>query len=172
MDITKIDKNFSAAAVDQNGFLYRDAKLEPFKLEGLAWYEQNNHEYYRLPLTMTVEETNAGVIGLARHTTGVALRFRSDSPEIMIRASLVDSCDMNHMPRAGSCGFDSYCRPLNGEWTYNTTVQPGRNETGVVTKINAIAGKNPEGRLCDWIINDKNKESAKRNNQCRNKRAS
>ena len=150
MDITNIDKNFSAAAVDQNGFLYRDAKLEPFKLEGLAWYEQNNHEYYRLPLTMTVEETNAGVIGLARHTTGVALRFRSDSPEIMIRASLVDSCDMNHMPRAGSAGFDTFFkRPGDNRFLYNKTVQP----CAAQTEIEAIAGINPEGKMCEWIIN-------------------
>lgn len=153
MEITKIDKNFAAQEVDENGCLYRDVKEKPFSLEGLAWYEENEKAYRRLPVRFTENEINSGAISLSPHTSGVCVRFRSDSKQIMIRATLFASCDMNHMPRAGSCGFDSYCRPLNGEWTYNTTVQPGRTETGVVTKINAIAGRNPEGRLCDWIIN-------------------
>ena len=153
MDITKIDKNFAAQEVDENGCLYRDVKEAPFILEGMAWFEKNEKAYRRLPVWFTEKEINAGAISLSAHTSGVCVRFRSDSKLIMIRAKLYASADMNHMPRAGSCGFDSYCRPLNGEWTYNTTVQPGRNNEGVVPSVTAIVGKNPEGRLCDWIIN-------------------
>ena len=150
MDITKIDKNFSNAPVDKDGFLYRDAKLEPFKLEGLPWFNENNQEYYRIPMTITEKDVNAGVIGLSRHTAGVALRFISDSTQIMIRATLVDSCDMSHMPRAGSAGFDSFFkRPEDENFVYNKTVQPAAGQT----EIEAICGSNPEGKMCEWIIN-------------------
>lgn len=153
MEITKIDKNFAAQAVDENGCLYRDVKEAPFSLEGLAFYEENEKAYRRLPLSFTEKEINAGAFTLSKHTSGVCVRFRSDSKQIMIRATLFACCDMNHMTRAGSCGFDSYCKPLNGEWTYNTTVQPNRDQLDVNSKITAVVGKNPEGRLCDWIVN-------------------
>lgn len=153
MEITKIDKNFAPEKVDENGCLYRDVKEYPFSLEGLAFYEENEKAYYRLPKSFTTNEINEGALTLSNHTSGVCVRFRSDSKQIVIRAILAFSSDMDHMTRAGSCGFDSYCKPLNGEWTYNATVKPGRDQNGVVRNISAVIGKNPEGRLCDWMVN-------------------
>ena len=121
MDITRIDKNFSSAPVDENGFLFRDVKLAPFRLEGLAWFGENGQEYYRLPKTFTEKEVNSGALFLSHHTAGVCVRFRSDSPELMIRARLAYSSDMNHMPRAGSAGFDSYRKAPGEKLLYNFT---------------------------------------------------
>ena len=52
MDITRIDSNFSTQPADENGFLFRDVKLPPFSIEGLAWYKENGQAYYRIPKTM------------------------------------------------------------------------------------------------------------------------
>ncbi|MCI5779591.1 MAG: SGNH/GDSL hydrolase family protein [Lentisphaeria bacterium] len=144
-----IGKRYSSAPA-RNGFLYRDVKLSPFKLEGLAWFRENNREYFRIPLKLTEKEVNDGVIGYARHTAGVTVRFKSDSPVVMIRATLVNSYDMNHMTRAGSAGFDSYFkRPEDGRFLYNTTVQPNPGQK----QIEAVCGINPENKMCEWIIN-------------------
>ena len=53
MDITRIDGNFSTEPADENGFLFRDVKLPPFRIEGLAWYGENGGAWYRLPKTFT-----------------------------------------------------------------------------------------------------------------------
>ena len=144
-----VGKEYSDAPA-KNGFLYRDVKLSPFKLEGLAWFEENNREYFRIPLKLTEKEVNDGVIGYARHTAGVTVRFKSDSPVIMIRATLVKSYDMNHMTRSGSSGFDSYFkRPEDERFLYNMTVQPNAGQK----QVEAVCGINPENKMCEWIIN-------------------
>ena len=153
MDISRIDKNFSPEPADENGFMFRDVKLEPFRLEGLAWFHENQHAYFRLPKTFTDKEVNSGALSLAYHTAGVCVRFRSDSPEVMIRAKLVYGCDMNHIPRTGSCGFDSYRKEPGGDLLYNCTVQPSRIHIDSQSTILAKCGYNPDGQLCEWVVN-------------------
>ena len=148
MDITRIDKNFSAEPVDENGFLFRDVKLEPFKIEGLPWFEENGRAYYRLPKTLTEKDVNNGALTLSHHMAGVCVRFRSDSPELMIRAKLAYSSDMNHMPRAGSAGFDSYRKAPGEDLLYNFTVQPSPKQEDILAKC----GHNPGGQMCEWVI--------------------
>lgn len=144
-----VEKKYSTAPA-RNGFLYRNVKLSPFKLEGLAWFKENNQEYFRVPMTLSEKEVNDGVISYARHTAGVTVRFKSNSPVIMIRATLVKSYDMNHMTRAGSSGFDSYFkRPGDKKFIYNTTVQPNAGQK----QIEAVCGINPENKMCEWVIN-------------------
>ena len=134
----------------KNGFLYRNVKLSPFKLEGLPWFAENDQEYYRMPLSITEKQVNDGVLGYARHTAGVTVRFISDSPVIMIRATLVKSYDMNHMTRAGSAGFDSYFkRPGDENFVYNKTVLVNAGQT----QLESVCGINPEKKMCEWIIN-------------------
>ena len=149
MDITRIDRNFSTEPVNANGFLFRDVKQAPFRLEGLGWYEENGHAFYRLPKTMTEAEINAGALSLANHTSGVCVRFRSDTPELVIRAKLANSCDMSHMPRAGSMGFDTYRKLPGGELLYNRTIKPAPGTVELETEC----GKNPDGLLCEWVVN-------------------
>lgn len=149
MDITRIDKNFSPDPVDENGFLFRDVKLAPFQIEGLPWFQENGQEYYRLPKSFTEKEVNNGALSLSNHTSGVCVRFRSDSPELMIRAELAYSSDMNHMPRTGSAGFDSYRKAPGEDLLYNFTVQPSPGQKNILAKC----GHNPGGQLCEWVVN-------------------
>ena len=149
MDIRKIDRNFSLQAADENGFIYFDAAEEPFSLEGLPFFDENGKIFYRLPRTFTEKEVNAGALELGWHTAGVHVRFRSDSPEIMVRAKLQRSCDMNHMPRAGSAGFDSCFKAPGKKMMYNKTIQPDPGQK----EVNALCGLNDTGKVCDWIIN-------------------
>ncbi|MBR7118948.1 MAG: hypothetical protein IKC77_01975 [Lentisphaeria bacterium] len=149
MDIRKIDSNFADAKPTEDGFIYYNVKNAPFSLEGLPFYAENSGAYYRLPLTITENEVNKGAIELGWHTSGVHVRFRSDSPEIMLRAKLHKSCDSNHMPRTGSAGFDSYFKAPGKKMLYNATVKP---DPGTVD-ICQLCGVNDTGKVCDWIIN-------------------
>ncbi|MBR7120869.1 MAG: hypothetical protein IKC94_01345 [Lentisphaeria bacterium] len=149
MDITGIDKNFSAQTADENGFIFCNVKEPPFSLEGLPWYQENGQCYYRLPKNMTVKDVNEGALSLSYHTSGVCVRFRSDSSQIMIRAKLSNSCDMNHMPRAGSAGFDTFCKMPGGKLLYNCTVKPSPGQVD----ISEVAGNNPDRKFAEWIIN-------------------
>lgn len=149
MDISRIDRNFSAPGIGDFKVFYTDVKKAPFVIEGLPWFRQNHSAYYRIPRELTQKETNEGIIALSNHTAGVCVRFRSDSPVITVRAKLAYSSDMNHMPRAGSAGFDSYCTPDGGKQCYNKTVQPNRDQID----IEALLGINPGKGMCDWLIN-------------------
>ena len=149
MDISKIDKNFAAKAVDENGFSFYDVKETPLVIEGLAWFEENNQAYYRLPKTMTEKEINSGALELAHHTSGVCVRFRSNSKELMIRAKLAHNAEFNHMPRTGTSGFDSLYKISGKKLRYNHTVQVNSGETDILASL----GENPEGLMCDWVVN-------------------
>lgn len=149
VDISRIDRNFSAPGIGDFNIVYTDVKKTPFVIEGLPWFKQNKSAYYRIPKKLTEKDTNEGIIALSNHTAGACVRFRSDSPVIVIRVKLAYSSDMNHMPRAGSAGFDSYCKPDGGKQLYNKTVQPGRDQID----IEALLGVNPRKGMCDWQVN-------------------
>ena len=148
MDISKIDKNFAASETSSDGFVYTDISTVPQLLEGLPFYRENGR-FYRLPEWFTANEVNAGALELGWHMSGVCVRFRSDSPEIMVRARLHKSADMNHMPRAGSAGFDSYFKAPGKKLVYNKTIQPAPGQV----EVNALCGVNDTGKVCDWLIN-------------------
>ena len=163
MDIANIDKNFAALPVDENGFRFCDVKNHPLQLEGLPWFEENGKTFYRLPKTMTVQEINEGALYLANHTSGVCVRFRTDSDVIMLKAKAAYSSIFNHMPQTGCNGFDSFCRKQGGKYIYNKTVipcllktfeqpeAPTQAENNIV--ISGIAGENSSGEILEWIIN-------------------
>ena len=150
LDISKIDQNFSAPGIGSFTMVYTNVRKAPLELEGLPWFQRNKSIFYRIPRSMKEKELNRGILDLAWHTSGVCVRFRSDSPILSIRAKLAYSFDMNHMPRAGSEGFDSYCSPDGDVPLYNKTVQPNRDQT----EIEALLGVSPKkGSLCDWLVN-------------------
>ena len=147
MDIAKIDRNFAVKETDGRGFVYHDVLKSPFALEGFAWRDVNREPYYRLPESFTEKEINAGALMLAHHTAGGCIRFRSNSPEIAIRAELAWSLDMKY--RTGRRGFDTYIRDAAGEWAFHRIVQPGPEDM----RVEMSCGFNPARKICEWLIN-------------------
>ena len=125
MKISDLDKNFKAEPINGQDFHFIDVTKAPFSLEGLPWRDGDT-PYYRLPSHITPEalaksmtslmpETEdmaltwgKTLVELAKHTSGACVRFRTNSKSIALRATLRCSCDMSHMPRMGSAGFDLY----------------------------------------------------------------
>ena len=108
MKIEEIDKNFKTADLGGTPVNFYNACTAPFVIEGFAWRKDGETTFYRLPRNFTKDDVNEGALYLANNTSGGMIRFRTNSPYIAIRAKLVYSADMNHMPRAGSAGFDIY----------------------------------------------------------------
>ena len=146
MDISKYDPNFRPAVIEGREILYRDIMLEPFVFEGLAW---DKKRFFRLPPDMTSAEVNEGALEHARHTAGCAVRFKSDSGFVALRAKLSDFCDMNHMPRCGSAGFDLYGRNEAGEMIFLNAFQPNPREAD----FERIVFPRIAGKMTEYLLN-------------------
>lgn len=86
-------------------------------MEGLPWRKEGG-EFSRLPKGITKENASAGVIGLCSHTSGVAVRFSTDSKMVAVKYMMRGSGDMGHMPRSGSSGFDLYVKGTDGKYSF------------------------------------------------------
>ena len=151
MKIEDIDSNFKPATVGDKEVHYLNAIRAPFSLEGFPWGDPEKQEFFRLPAGLTEKEVNSGALWNAWHnTSGGAVRFRTDSPFIAIRSQLSDSGDMNHMPRAGSAGFDLYCGPAKNSFHIGTA-QPNPREE-LLERMLVVRASEDTG-IRDWTVN-------------------
>ncbi len=146
MKIESIDSNFKTVHVGSREARYHEALEPPFVLTGFPWYDPPSG-LNRLPSFFTENEVNAGALYGARFSTGGTIRVRTDSSCLALRARLEHSCDMNHMPRSGSAGFDLY-HGAGGQIRYVKTVHPDRDQKEV--EVLLVDGR---GRgMTDWTL--------------------
>nr|MBA3709349.1 SGNH/GDSL hydrolase family protein [Planctomycetota bacterium] len=93
-----------AVASDDLG--WHEPTTAPFALNGFPWFAVD-HIYRRMPVSPAHPLPEA-VDGLANHTAGGQIRFRTDARDISVRVDLRGVADMHHMPSTGQCGFDCY----------------------------------------------------------------
>jgi hypothetical protein len=146
MKIEEIDKNFQAAKVGDLDVRYYNVMSAPFEIEGFPWRDPAL-VFNRLPSSFTEREVNTGALALSTNTAGGAVRFRTDSPYLTLRAVLAHSGDMNHMPRAGSAGFDLYSG-TGKDIQYRKTVQPSRDQKNLETLLVSGSPK----KMTDWTL--------------------
>jgi len=103
MDIRNIDKNFIVEKITEKNITFYDANDSRFSLHG-GYYSNEDKKYRRLD-RKTAKNVNDGVYVLAEHTSGIRLRFSTNSPFIAIRASLSKIIPMHHMPLTGQSSF-------------------------------------------------------------------
>ena len=152
MKIEDIDKNFKPATIGDRAVNYYDVTGAPFSLEGFPWGDPAKGEFYRLPADMKApEEVNEGALWNAHnHTSGGCVRFRTDANFIAVRARLHCPGDMNHMPRAGSAGFDIYVGP--SEVSHHVgTAQPSSGEIDLERVL--FNNASWTGEMRDWRVN-------------------
>ena len=82
-------------------------------IEGQAWPDEVSEPYDRLPgrAQKTVREA---VWNLSRHASGLKIRFRSNSEEIIVRYKVKLRKAMDHMPATGVSGMDLYAKDSDG----------------------------------------------------------
>jgi hypothetical protein len=129
MKIEEIDRNFATAKIGNRDVRYYDVTDAPISLEGFPWGDPKKGEFFRLPPTLKApDDINDGALFNGLHyASGGCARFRTNANFIAVRAILRDSCDMNHMPRCGSAGFDIYVGP-SAESHHVGSAQPNRDE--------------------------------------------
>ena len=105
---------------DNNGISWHDIKT--LTVEGRGWSDTPG-PFSRLP-KKAEGKAPEDVWDLSLDSTGMAVRFVTDSPEITVRWKLVkDSLAMPHMPATGVSGVDLYVR-YNGNWHWLGLGQP------------------------------------------------
>lgn len=106
MKTADIDKNFKSDSITKQDILWLDPLEEPFRIYGMC-HSENSLPLCRMdPLFIT--KLNSSLQELAYHTSGIRVRFRTDSDYFALKARLRNGNDMSHMPRTGSAGFDLY----------------------------------------------------------------
>ena len=102
---------------------------EVLNLYGKA-VQETASRYSRLPASLS-EVSRPGVWSLGQNSTGLYVRFRTDSPTLWVRWNSTNSFVMNHMTATGSRGVDLYV--LNdGKWRFIAAGRP--NTKAAVTE--------------------------------------
>ncbi|MBQ7899904.1 MAG: SGNH/GDSL hydrolase family protein [Bacteroidales bacterium] len=108
----------SGSASAQN-VVYTDASV--FPLYGKV-SEQTNERYERLPSYLEGVSRDP-VWYLGRHSSGLFIRFRSNSTSIHVRWESTFNNTMTHMTDTGTKGLDLYAI-VDGEWRHVCSAQP------------------------------------------------
>lgn len=146
-DISKIDKNFAVEKADGLDVVYHNAATAPFVVEGFAW-RKDGGSYSRLPKNLDANEVNRGARDLSSHSAGGVVRFRTDSPYIVLRAEISSTYTMGHMADTGSSGFDFFCDTNR----YLKTVNPRMNKPQIPTPVVAVLTQNFGKKMRDYSL--------------------
>ena len=111
--LVEIDRNFAVETVCDLPVRVYCVRNAPFTLHGLC-NPQDGGPYHRLPADVA-QATNDGVAALAFHTSGGRVRFRTDSPYLVLKTSMSYVGLMPHMTLVGSAGMDVYVTTPEGE---------------------------------------------------------
>lgn len=83
-------------------------------IEGQGWYQKTQKPYDRLP-AKAENNVRVNVWNLSRNSTGMMIRFRSDSPYIQVRYKVAGQTGFPHMPPTGVSGVDLFAVSADGE---------------------------------------------------------
>lgn len=110
--------------------------IDPFTehKQKLTWHDASQFEilgkvypdslpiYARIP-AFRKDVTRYEVYELGQHSAGISIRFRSNSPNIILKWNTVFNNHMTHMADIGTRGLDLYTLTDEGRWRY---IGPGR----------------------------------------------
>lgn len=86
-------------------------------VNGQFWGNEMNDSLYRLPPRAKALVRNP-LWNLSKNSTGLSIRFVSNSPEIVVRYKVSGNIAMNHMPATGVSGVDLYALDSDGKWHF------------------------------------------------------
>lgn len=97
-------------------------------VQGQGFPEETGNTYNRLP-ERAKEKIRSHVWNLSRNSTGLAVYFYSNAPEICIRYKVSQRLAMEHMPATGVSGIDLYSVDADGNQRRHTTRSYTFNDT-------------------------------------------
>lgn len=99
-------------------------------------FKDTTNIYTRIPDALE-EQTRPEIFELAQCSSGIGIRFRTNSHSIAVHYMLKEDCVMNHMPFTGTKGTDLYMLTENDQqWHYIATTRPkpGKEQQRVFIK--------------------------------------
>lgn len=106
--VEDVDKAMGAKIVDPNSLVYYDPRNDDrFVIEGLAFFNENNKEYFRIPLNKKGLVSDA-VYWLAGQPSGGQIRFITNAKKISVKIKNKGDYLMCHMACTGQQGVDLY----------------------------------------------------------------
>ena len=96
--------------------IFANIESSPFKIYGVKMGDDG--KYHRMPFEIA-EKVSDGVKVLSSNTAGGRIKFKTNSPYIVVKAKLGKYWHMYHFPACGNYGFDIY----DGK-EYKGTVRP------------------------------------------------
>lgn len=104
--ISDVDKFMAIKDPEDSGIVWYDARnSQLFNLCGTKGDDFNRFTNQQFEELKSLED----VCFLAHHSSGLQLKFKTNSLKIFIEVDLIAPHDMDHMPATGQCGFDIYC---------------------------------------------------------------
>lgn len=98
---------------------WHDPLKEEFNtIQNQGWREEIGDSYVRLP-SKAKELVRKPVWELSRNSSGLAIHFYSNAPELKVRYTVKGALSMPHMPTTGVSGVDLYSVNSDGEWQYH-----------------------------------------------------
>lgn len=86
-------------------------------IEGQAWPKEIKNPYDRLP-ARAEKKVRAAVWELSNNAAGLMIRFKTNSPEIVIRYKVTGELALPHMPATGVSGVDLYAVDNGDVWLW------------------------------------------------------
>ena len=142
MNIAEIDKNF-AESYSLEGLKTYDLEQPPFRLFG-ACRAAGEKDYKRLPHDLVDRLGNDGVKSLYKNTSGIRLRFKTDSRRIVLSCKLPGFARLDNMPRTASGCFDMYA-----DGHYCKVFRPGADLSGTYSSEHKFNDR----KMRDILIN-------------------
>ncbi len=108
MNVFTFDPNMTGNLPFPTGLLWRSAKDPCFGLYGTDAKEEAG--YYRLTASERdlIRPVNDGEAWFGEHSSGICVRFETDSSAINVRVKLREKFGMTNMTQIGQCGMDLY----------------------------------------------------------------
>lgn len=109
-----------------------------FELIGKGFTDTQN-SYQRLPSRLN-GKTRPPVWSLSMNCSGLAIRFRTNSPVIAAKWEVTGDVVMNHFAPSGIKGLDLYCLK-NGKWQFVNSARPAGKITKTVIIDNMVGNE-------------------------------
>lgn len=132
----------------ENDIKYVNVRENPFRIHGI--YNLSDDNFRRLP-TDFANSVSGGVATHAKSSAGVRVRFATDSPYIVIKATLKDFVPSPHVTYSASKGFDLYTEE-DGEFIYHNTFLPPLDLENNVVGITYLSGNKIKNIIVDFPI--------------------
>jgi len=131
-----------------NGFAAKSDSLKyvnaaEFQIIGKG-FDDTQTKYERLPARLE-GKTRQPVWELSKDCSGLAIRFRTNSPVIAAKWEVTSDAVMNHFAPSGIKGLDLYCLK-NGKWQFVNSARPEKKLTTAII-IDHMVGQDMEYML-------------------------